>query len=203
VLVPSVYFGYVLVQKEKFIEAANNYISNVNDIDGNYLLKSHPDDKTHSITLIYGGMTLTHQQKEMILSKASDFGLDREKIVISQGLALDFLNESNAEAVRLREEISALSTTVREKNALIDSITRMNTFGKTILDELRAIYPQVKGCSFSGSLTYSNDSDSPEETALVVLETAGDALTVTDRKKIEAWLKTRLSTDNVKLFFER
>ncbi|MCU0407379.1 MAG: DUF389 domain-containing protein [Bacteroidales bacterium] len=202
VLVPSVYFGYVLVQKEKFIEAANNYISNVSAIDGNYLLKSQHDDKTRAITLVYGGVSLTPQQKEMILDRAVNFGLDKNKISISQGLALEFLNEGTAEAARLREEISGLAATIREKDALVDSITRMNTFGKTILDELSAIYPQVTGCSFSGSLKYSNEIESPEKTALVVLETGNGKISGTERKKIEAWLKARLSTDNVRLFFE-
>jgi uncharacterized membrane protein len=202
VLVPSVYFGYILVQKEKFNESAGKYISNVSMVDGNYLLRSHTDDKTRAITLIYGGVSLSERQKEMIVSRASNFGLDSDKIIISQGLALDILNESNAEAVRLREEISALTTAIREKDAIVDSINRMNTFGRTLLEELRTIYPQVTGCSFSGSLTFTEGTGDPEKTALIVLETGNGEITAKERKKIEAWMKTRLSNDNVKLFFE-
>src|SRR5690554_1448624 len=40
VSVPSVYFGYKLIEREKFIENANYYITNVSTFEGNYLLKN-------------------------------------------------------------------------------------------------------------------------------------------------------------------
>ena len=49
VLIPSIYFGYNLVQKENFIESATRYVDNVAVVEGNYLLKNEIDPKTRII----------------------------------------------------------------------------------------------------------------------------------------------------------
>ena len=73
--IPSIYFGYGLVKKEAFMERASKFTRNVTIVEGTYLLKDevNPSDKT--ITLIYGGSTLTEAQKRAIAERAKDFAL--------------------------------------------------------------------------------------------------------------------------------
>lgn len=202
VLVPSVYFGYILVQKEKFRESAQKYIEDVSSVDGNFLLRSQVEDKTRSITLIYGGISLSDRQKEMIVSRAPIFGLKSDKIIISQGLALETPEEKGSEADRLKEEISALRGEISKRNSDADSIKRMNDFGKTILEEIRTIYPQVTGCTYAPANSFSSGDAASGKTIIVILETANGPVSGKDREKIGAWLKTRLGNENLKLYFE-
>ncbi|HNT42336.1 MAG TPA: DUF389 domain-containing protein, partial [Tenuifilaceae bacterium] len=57
VLLPSIYFGYRLVQNEKFNLNASRYISNVSSFEGNYLLRNNIDVRKKIITLTYGGVS--------------------------------------------------------------------------------------------------------------------------------------------------
>lgn len=94
VLLPSIFFGYKLVQQEDFLQKANLYVSNVSLFQGNYLLKHDIDAKSSKITLIYGGSTLSENQKNAIIKKSTDFNIDDATILIEQGLAF-----SNVDAV--------------------------------------------------------------------------------------------------------
>ena len=62
VLIPSIYFGYNLVQKEKFMVRAGRYVDNINVVEGNYLLKNEIDPKRRTIQLVYGGTSLSPEQ---------------------------------------------------------------------------------------------------------------------------------------------
>ncbi|HAY71135.1 MAG TPA: DUF389 domain-containing protein, partial [Saprospirales bacterium] len=73
VLIPSIYFGYQLVQQEKFVVNSGKYISNISLFEGNYLLKNDVDKKNKKIRLVYGGTELTNDQKKEIISKSIAF----------------------------------------------------------------------------------------------------------------------------------
>ncbi|MCO6485654.1 MAG: DUF389 domain-containing protein, partial [Saprospiraceae bacterium] len=66
VLIPSIYFGYPLVQKERFIENANLYVQNISIIEGNFLLRNEINAEERRIRLVYGGPTLDAEQQRLI-----------------------------------------------------------------------------------------------------------------------------------------
>ncbi len=68
ILVPSIYFGYNLVQNEKFNERALKYVKSVGMIDGNYLLNSEISPSNPSIKLIYAGSKRRNKEKHSIES---------------------------------------------------------------------------------------------------------------------------------------
>ena len=88
VLIPSIYFGYNLVQKEKFTVRAERYVDNINVVEGNYLLKNEIDPRRRTIQLVYGGTSLTQEQKEEITTMAANFDLNDIVIDIQQGFSL-------------------------------------------------------------------------------------------------------------------
>jgi len=85
VLIPSIYFGYNLVQKEKFNENASKYIQRVRVFENNYLLNSEIDATQNTITLIYGGVSLDDEQKSRIRERTREFSLEEAEIKFSQG----------------------------------------------------------------------------------------------------------------------
>src|SRR5690606_34783064 len=91
-VLPSVYFGYTLVQKEHFSEKAGAYVENVAVVNENFLLKHHINADRRTIRLTYGGNSLNEQDKEAIRKKAEDFGIQKAEIIIEQGLKLNDLS---------------------------------------------------------------------------------------------------------------
>jgi len=203
VLLPSIYFGYRLVQKEKFTVQANKYIDIVSVFEGNFLLKSTTDFKSKSITLIYGGEIMNEEQKKKIREKRSYFGLGNALINFQQGLNAEFLDRKNAEVQKLRDELNRFSQKLKMEENQLDSISKSKYAGKNILAEIKNLYPQIETCSYATSYTFNETSHDSIKTKIVVFGLNHKSLPKSDRKKINNWLMVRLKSGNIKVFFDQ
>ena len=200
VFIPSIYFGYLLVKKEQFVEEANKYITNVSTFEGNYLLSSDVNPSTKTITLVYGGLSLSKEQKEQISQKATQFNLDEPAIQIKQGLSFAGMDAKNVEVMQLREELNNLDRALRRKANQVDSLVKVGYLGQALLSEISAIYPAVKGCTYADTYRFTDSLSSP--TALVLFETApAQPLTIADKQTIRKWVSSRLDRDSVMVTF--
>lgn len=200
VLLPSIYFGYNLVKQEEFLQKANQYILNVSLSQGNYLLNHNIDAKARKILLVYGGTVLHDSQKAAIRKKSSDFGIEDATILIEQGLAFGS-DDKTHELYQLREQIFNLNTALNKKTQEIDSILNNQQFGQILLKEINALYPQVQGCYYSESVFYHNDFSNPIQLPVVVLSVKTN-ITAAEKAKINNWLRERLKTNKVKVFYD-
>lgn len=202
VLVPSIYLGYNLIQKEKFIENANKYVSNISSFEGNYLLKSKIIANENKIILTYGGKNLSETQKNVIIQKATNFGLNDSKILIEQGLTFDEIDSKDKEVVKLKNEFQE-NILIKEKQYQLDSLIKITYVGNSLLKELRNFYPQIKACSYAQSILFSNDENNQEKISFVYfIIDSNKGLFVNDKEKINDWVKTRLNEKNIKIFYK-
>lgn len=203
VILPSIYFGYGLVQNEKFFEKANNYIANVSLFEGNYLLKSDIDQNARKITLVYGGTELNENQKQVISEKIHDFDIDDADIIIKQGLSFsNFSSNNNDETLKLREELSHLLTEVKRRDIKLDSIQKNQYMGRVLLDEIRTIYPQFQSCTYASSYKFKDSLETAYETALVLFTVDSVGLKAEDKKRVNTWVRSRVKAEELKVFFE-
>lgn len=201
VLLPSIFFGYKLVQREDFLQKANMYVSNVSIFEGNYLLKYDIDAKSSKITLTYGGSMLSETQKNEIIKKSTDFELDKATILVEQGLTFSDMDEKNVELIKLKEQVINLNFSLSEKDSEIDSILIQQRFGLTILNEIKPIFPQINGCIYSESLCYHDTLDLPKMIPVVILSIKSE-IKKDDKVKINNWLIQRLKNNDVKIYYE-
>lgn len=191
VLLPSFYFGYQLVLQEKFTQNANKFIANVSYYDGNFLMKHIIEPSTNKIELIYGGNALTNIQKEDIKTKALNFNLSKDLIIIKQGLNLsDFFNE-NAEEMDTKEQISLLKKS-------LEKYETQKTFADVLFDEIKIINPQLKTLTYVGE-AYNVSKDSIKRTKnipLIILELNKNNLDKKDLIILENWIKKRIQDEN-------
>lgn len=200
VLLPSIYFGYGLVKKEQFSENAKKYILTVNVFEGNYLLKSevNPDKKT--ILLTYGGFNLSDEQKRQIINRAQAFDLKDSKVEINQGFSFSNF-DNNPEVIMLRDEISKLNRVLLQKDSIINSVRVDNALGKTILHEVRTIYPEIESCTYAFSNEYSMQDSVVKKSAIVLFAVQQDSSQI-DKVKVSNWVKTRLGINNVRVIYQ-
>jgi len=203
VLLPSIYFGYGLVKKERFIERANLYIANVRMYEGNYLLKSDIDANDRLITLVYGGLNLSEEQKAVIKMKAKDFRLDNPEVQIEQGLAFDNGDLTGTETFVLKERIAALNNIISGKDRSLDSISSSKRRGKDILKEAKALYPKISSCSYTDALIYTDSAKNADTTTLVLIGYKGGRFSNAEQEKIDSWLKLRLNANKLKVIYEK
>ncbi len=201
VLLPSIYFGYRLIEEEKFTQMAKRYISNVNVFEGYYLLKSNVDSKAKKIVLIYGGNKIEENQIKLITEKAKDFDLADASIHIEQGLAFSGMDEKNLELNKLKEKLISTQAIIMDKNKIIDSLNLKANFGKVLLSEIKSIFPQIEGFYYSSGNYFSDTSKIGILYSTVLIESK-PSLNKIEKEKIKDWLNNRLNSKKINVYFE-
>jgi uncharacterized hydrophobic protein (TIGR00271 family) len=214
--IPSIYFGYGLVQKEAFMETASKFTRNVSIVEGNYLLKDEVDADDRTITLIYGGSTLSEMQKSAIKEKAKDFSLDDAKLIFKQGFSIDDVKKRDSQVDNLKDvlksqgsqvdnlkgEINRLNLILKERDKLQEAIARRAALGKQLLSEIKPLYPKIVACTYSEASTFSDGVKDPEKVGVIVFKIKRGSLKKADKQKISHWLESRLEAKNIKVFYE-
>jgi len=198
--VPSIYFGYKLVQNERFNKNATMFCNNVSFIGGAYLLKNEIDESKKTIRLIYGGNALGENEKNEIYEKASNFNIEDAKIIINQGFAF---NESSTNEIEvLRNRINSLNQVLERRDLVIDSLVNFPKVGKNILNEIKPLYPQIRTCSYSETMLFSDTSSTHKGVTFVIFSVTNENLTEKDKKGITQWLRARQNNNKLYVYFE-
>jgi uncharacterized hydrophobic protein (TIGR00271 family) len=201
-IVPSIYFGYLLVQKEKFIKNAAVFTESISVYEGNFLLKKEINPDKKEITLIYGGNSFTEFHKEAIKDKAKIFSLGNIKLDIQQGFSIGDLAGSFTEIDNLKNGIAQLTSQLKAKDRIQDSISNSLRMGKQLLAEIKPLFPQIKSCSFVESFLFNDSTDFPEKISVVIFSADKKSLKPEEKERINLWLNTRLNKNNIKAYFE-
>lgn len=201
VAIPSIYFGYNLVQNERFIQKSNKYISKISLFEGNFLLKSDINPTKKSINLVYGGTSLNDSQKLRIVQISKEFLPEESEISIEQGLSFDVSAIENDETKSIKAEINRLNNQISIKDNMIDSLTSQVALGQNILREIQSIYPVIVSCSYSKTPFYTENSGKTEISEIVVFQDKQGKLSSNDKEKIRQWLSVKLNSDKVKVFY--
>lgn len=203
VLIPSIYFGYNLVQKERFIENAERYIQNISVINNNYLLKNEINADKKLIQLVYGGASLSELDKAQIIDKASDFNLESVTIKFEQGLTLENKLKENTELDALKAELNKMTLSLSQTESKLDSIARSKYLGETLLKEISALYPQIYACSYSQSMIFGDSLNQKGNSDIVILKLSQERekLYDEDREKLKRFVSQRLKSESLNLYF--
>jgi len=199
-LVPSIYFGYGLVQKERFTDNATTFVKSISVFEGSYLLKSELNPNQRSITLTFGGTTLTPEHKTEIRKRADEFKLKNAEITILQGFSFRDLGEGD-EVAALRSEINRLNQLVETETSKTDSLEQRRLMGKQILQEVKILYPQIVGCAYSETYMFNDSLETSSKMAVVLFTVGPEGILSENRAKIRKWLSARLKKDQVKVYF--
>ncbi len=203
-IVPSIFFGYRLVKKDEFLRNAARFVNSVTIVEGAYLLKHEVDPAKREIKLIYGGRTLSNEQKQEIVQRASDFTLNDLTLSFQQGFTIGDVSKELSQTETFKAEINRLKSLLHAAQLREDSLRQSAMMGKQILAELQPLFPEIRSCSISRGMFFDEkDTTASRQAFVVVLASERLSRTTAQRDKIERWLQARLGTDSVKVFLER
>jgi len=202
-LLPSLYFGYDMVQQNRFNKNANNFILYEAHFTNDYLLNKKIDAKSRMITLVFGGKEIKNDEIDLLKGKLQKYGLKTASLDVKQGFA--YLSESvnKAEDPQLTQLSQALE--IKEKQEKIyqsklDSITNQQKLSTRIYAELKAQYPLLKNAIIQPSVVLSDSSNKKQVT--IVLLDLDAKLPAGEKNTLERWLKVRLEQHELKLIFQ-
>jgi len=122
-LLPSIYFGYILVQENKFKLKVNDFITQEINFKEDYLLNKTIDFKNKSITLTFGGRKIKPEEIETIKNKLNEYNLEGTKLEIKQGFALlDDIN-NNKQFKQMAIALQAMESELQNLHSKLDSLT--------------------------------------------------------------------------------
>jgi len=204
-LVPSIYFGYALVQKERFTENAARFVKDVSLFEGNYLLNHRVDANRKEIQLTYGGSSLDSNQKQVLRSKMNNFNLNGAVLSIDQGLTIG-LTSSEKELDILRSEVIRLERELNAKDQELSAFLGESVVGQRLLQELQILFPGVSSCAYAKTRNFSFDGSAGKEEDLHILVVGikgEQGLGQEEVKRIEQWVSTRLDDERVLVWVRR
>lgn len=197
-ILPSLYFGYDIVQQNRFVQRVNRFIENEAVFPNDYLLKKSIDAKKQTISLTYGGEVISDDKIEELRSKLPGYDLGNAALEIKNGFSYVKNDDGNSPDELLS---NALTQKEKELNTLREKLAEADTekvLGKQIFEELRVQYLSVSGFILERATASSTGSQTVELLAIISSDTS---ISESDKKKIEDWLKVRLSDDRVHVFF--
>lgn len=202
-LLPSIYFGYDMVQQNRFTKNANSFIAYEAHFTNDYLLNKKIDAKGRKITLVFGGKEITKEEIELLKNQLKKYNLQSASLEIKQGFAYLSENNNEIENEQLTQLTQALELKEKQEKLLqlkLDSINNQQKLSTQIYAELKAQYPALKSAILQPSYMLS-DSTGSKQTFLVLLSLSA-RLSAQEKSKIENWLKVRLNQQNINLIFQ-
>jgi len=200
-LIPSIYFGYVLVQQERFTQEANAYVRNETFIEGDYLLKSEIDPTKKTILLIYGGKSIPDKIRQELVKRIKYYDLAGATVKIQQGFAVNESDDNLLALDKQQSEINRLRNDLAQSLLKQDSITDRKRLGRQLLLELKPIFPYIQSCGTAEQIIY-DDSLNAHTYFSLFIGSSDAKKAITEQPKLKQWFRSRLNVDSVKIYIE-
>jgi len=198
-LLPSLYFGYDMVQQKRFSDSANRFISNEAHFSNDYLLNKKVDAKNKIITLVFGGKQISEEDISSLRTNLKKYEIDNATLEVKQGFA--YLSDEKNEQIN---NLSAILSESESRGALlqkqVDSFYAEQQLGLQIYKELKAQYNFLTNAIIQPTVIYN---DSSKVKSYLILLSGTRKVPEKEMKKLHEWLMVRLKENNVKIIFQK
>lgn len=198
-LLPSIYFGYDIVQQHRFRQKANLFIDNEAVFPNDFLLKKAIDPKSQTISLTYGGEIISEVAIEELRTKLPRYDLVGTKLDIKQGFAIFSGSKDDEKTSQIND---LLNEKEKELQSLRNEVARTNAekaLGKQVFNELKAQYPLIDACVLERAFRHDGSDQVPAWLAII---SSSKRLDQSDQTRIEDFLKARVETQSLFLYFD-
>ena len=189
-LLPSIYFGYDLVQRDRFIKNAQRFIKAEAHFPNDYLLSKTIDAEQRHLTLVFGGKAIDPSDIQQLKRKLPLYQLPDSALTIKQEFSW-IGEEDNTE---LKEKINILLRAAEQTqsgNQWTDTAQLQRLYA-----ELRTLQPGLIALSAGNMPVIAGDSVSISPVVMVRLDAAQDT---TGFPALRTWLKARLQQPHIQL----
>ncbi len=198
-LLPSVYFGYDLVQQNKFLQKANQFIKSEAIFPNDYLLKKDINSKNKKIILTYGGNVISEKEIANLKSKLFKYNLENTTLEIRQGFAYFESKNENDQSTRLNLVLLEREKQMQLLQRKVNSVTSQIEINQQVFNELKIQYPTISSYLLQPAV---NSIDTTQHKLWIANIQSNKKIGVEDKKKIENWLIVRMNIQQLKVYFQ-
>jgi uncharacterized hydrophobic protein (TIGR00271 family) len=203
-LLPSIYFGYDMVEQTRFLKNVNRFITNEANFPNEYLLSKKIEAKAKKITLIFGGKEMSEEEISTLKSSLSKYNIDNAILEVKQGFSYLAEENDNEQSERLTQVTKALEIEEKKARVLqhnIDSIKSLQNLGYQVYREIKSRYSSVRSAIIQ-PVQIIDDSAAMKKAYIVSLWLTGN-LSWVEKIRLQNWLKVRLNEKNIKLIIQQ
>lgn len=190
-IIPSIYLGYDLINKNQFNRNANKYISNEFNFSNTLVLKKVIKPSKNTIELFLAGSKLDSNVLVDLTNKKNKYNLENTKIKINQGATF----EKNSNDFKYNQQ-NILEKTNNILNNILDSIARKQENYLELTKELKFIDPNID-TGYIINNTLLNARQTYQKITIILETIKADRKSKIDSAKITNWLKVRLPKDSI------
>ena len=198
-LLPSIYFGYTMIQQSNFIQNASRYIEQETTLPNDYLLSKKIDAKHRKITLVYGGKGIEEKEIKMLETKLKNFNLTNTTLEVKQGFSYIKETEENSLLNNINQASAQKDLIIKQLQVQLDSIHTTQQLSEQVYKELKAQNTGIISAIVQPTFVYTDSTT--VKSYLVAIETTSKILDK-ERLQLENWLKVRLHQNSLKLIIE-
>ena len=190
---PAVYLTVGIIQSTFYESAANRFVA---------------EQLSFEIRVVLIGQEVPEASIAIARSKMKDYKLGETKLIVLQGMNNEAVDISSIRAMVMEDfyknSEERLVEQTKKITVLEQSLARYKSFdelGKTIVPELKVLYPSVKTVSISHAIELTIDSVRTDTITLAVLK-FGKHPDTHEKQKITEWLKARTGAKQLRLIAE-
>lgn len=199
-LIPSIYFGYDMVQQIKFSKNATRFITKEAHFTNDYLLNKKIDAKEKMITLVFGGKEISTEEIKQLKNKLNLYDLGSAGLEVKQGFAYLAEGQDNKQTEEVATALAMEQLEAKNFRKQMDSLNGQERLHKQVYAEIKSQYPYLRSAIIQPSVILE-DSNATHQTLLIVLSLKV-SLNKAEKMRLENWLKVRMNQQNLKLIFQ-
>lgn len=208
---PAVYLTVGIIQSTFYESAANRFVAEQLSFENTQVLDKkihYHGNKDNEIRVVLIGQEVPEASIAIARNKMKDYKLGETKLIVLQGMNNEAVDISSIRAMVMEDfyknSEERLVEQTKKITVLEQSLARYKSFdelGKTIVPELKVLYPSVKTVSISHAIELTVDSVRTDTITLAVLkfDKHPDAH---EKQKITEWLKARTGAKKLRLIAE-
>ena len=196
-LIPSIYFGYIMIDQDRFSRNANLFVEANSSIAGNYLLNKKIDPQKKQITLVFGGKGISQIQISNMQSQLRLFKIDNAVLNIKQGISFQ---KYDKESDRISKFLGDQEIRINSLTNRLDRDSLRKSLSIQIYRELKSQYPEIVSAAISPMI--ENADSSSNESTLVLIKSRKN-ISIRNKRKIEELYKERMDKQNINLIFSK
>ena len=205
---PAVYLTFGIIKSTFYETAANRFINTELNFENTQVLDKKISYEHREIRVVLIGPEVPEASIALARSKMKQYKLEETKLVVLQGMNNDAMDISSIRAMVMEDFYKNSEQRLQEQQKKISSLEKnlekyksYDEMSRTIIPELKVLYPSVTTVSISHTLETTVDSLKTDTIALAVLKFTRHP-SESEKRKITEWLQARVGAKKLRLITE-
>ena len=199
---PAVYLTFGIIKSTFYETAANHFINTELNFENTQVLDKKISYEHREIRVVLIGPEVPEASIALARSKMKQYKLEETKLVVLQGMNNDAMDISSIRAMVMEDFYKNSEQRLQEQQKKISSLEKnlekyksYDEMSRTIIPELKVLYPSVTTVSISHTLETTVDSLKTDTIALAVLKFTRHP-SESEKRKITEWLQARVGEES-------